>query len=493
MTTATVADTEEKKSSFKKKETMNTDLANKLFANYVTVSKNTALYGVPTSIPIGLETLDWAIGIKDANGEFGFPTEGFVEIAGPESSGKSTHAIHLAVAALKKFPNRPVIYIDAEHTTDYNYLARFGLTPENCIRIEPHNIGEIHKIFAMATKMDNPPSLIVLDSIPAVNLGERLAATIKLGERAGFFSDLLARWNTPINEAKVLVVLVNQLRENIQTDQYKTSFAMQKIENDYKTTGGWALRFFFTTRLFLQPIKFVKVKMHNWATNETQETTVAVKIKAHVVKNKKNPDADKYRVVEYYLNLITGLDRVHSLISTAIKHQVIKQAGSHYTIDISKSSLEGDKISAQGEQALIKKVREMPPAQQEMVLQALLQGMKWDELHHQVVDPARYDEGVIEESFEGNTVVRSVSSELIEQAKKKSTAIEQALLLGLVVKKARRFVFQSVSATTLEKLWQAMSTEQKTALQTHLDELLSGEETVITEEYEEVSEVEADD
>lgn len=461
----------------KKKIVMTPELADKYLRQHADNNKQ-SLYMYEKSLPTGLETLDWAVGYQDEQGRFGFKGRGFIEIAGPESSGKTTHALQLCRGALDRYPSPDayVILIDAEDTTDYRYMSKFGLTPENCIRVVPKGMGDLHMIFGAAVKATNKPLMIVLDSIPAVNLGERLAETIQMGQRAGLFSDFFGRWNTPIQQAGIAVVMINQLRENISTDQYKTSFAMQKIENDYKTPGGWAFRFFFSVRIFLQPRRFVKVKLMNWATNELVDTPTQVLLKAHVVKNKTSDNVDKYRQVEYYLDYLTGIDRVHSLIAAAVKHDVVVQRGSYYSFSPTKCpSL--SQYKAQGEQKFVELIKGLPDTERESVLQSMLGAMNWD---RKVNREAVQIEGIVEESVDsGEVLIRDVSPQLIEQAKAKSSVIEQAMLLGLINKRGRYFKFSNVSNTKLENLWKALSDEQRQTLEGQVKSLLEGSEAVV--------------
>ena len=254
------------------------------------------------SISTGSLGLDIALGIG------GLPKGRIVEVYGPESSGKTTIALHVVAEAQKK--GGTCAFIDAEHALDTGYAQKLGVNLSDLLISQP-DTGEQALEICDSLVRSGAVDLIVIDSVAALTpkaeiegeMGDSLP-----GLQARLMSQALRKLTGSISRSKTMVIFINQIRMKIGV----------MFGNPETTTGGNALKFYASVRLDIRRIGAIKDK----------ETVVGNQTKVKVVKNKLAPP---YRVVEFDIMYGEGISKMGELIDLGVAAGVVEKSGAWFS------------------------------------------------------------------------------------------------------------------------------------------------------------------
>lgn len=249
-----------------------------------------------------------SLGLDIALGIGGYPRGRIVEIYGPESSGKTTLALHAVAEAQKK--GGTCAYIDAENALDPHYAKKLGVDVSNLIISQPDS-GEQALEIADTLIKSGAVDVVVVDSVAALvpkaelegNMGD-----VFMGTTARLMSQSLKKLSGSVSRSNTLMIFINQIRMKIGV----------MFGSPETTSGGNALKFYASVRLDIRRIGQIKDK-ENIVGNETR---------VKVVKNKVAPP---FRVVEFKIMYGEGISLISEILDMGVKYNIIEKAGSFYS------------------------------------------------------------------------------------------------------------------------------------------------------------------
>jgi recombination protein RecA len=278
-----------------------------------------------------------SIGLDAALGVGGLPRGRIVEIYGPESSGKTTIAIHVIAEAQKK--GGMCAIIDAEHAFDSLYARKLGVDVDNLLISQP-DYGEQGLEIADRLILSGALDVVVIDSVAALVPKGELEGEMgdsKMGLQARLMSQALRKLTATINKTNTICIFINQLREKIGV----------MFGNPETTTGGNALKFYASVRLDIRRMSQIK----------DGDEAVGNRVKVKVVKNKVAPP---FRSAEFDIVFGEGISKTGEIIDMGVELNIIQKSGSWFAYN-------GDKLG-QGRETVKQLMHDNPELAAEIEL-----------------------------------------------------------------------------------------------------------------------------
>lgn len=285
-------------------------------------------------IPTGSIALDFALGIG------GLPKGRVVEIYGPESSGKTTLAMHAIAESQRQ--GGIAAFIDAEHAFDRFYAAKLGVDVENLLVSQPDNGEQALEITENLIR-SGAIDIIVIDSVAALTPKSEIEGEMgdsKMGLQARLMSQALRKLTSTISKTATCCIFINQLRDKIGV----------MFGNPETTTGGNALKFYASIRIDIRKVNQIK----------EAEEVVGNRVKVKVVKNKLAPP---FRKAEFDIIYGEGISRTLEIIDLAVENNIVKKSGSWFSY--------GETKLGQGRDAVKKLLQDNPELAEEITVKII--------------------------------------------------------------------------------------------------------------------------
>jgi len=259
------------------------------------------------SIPTGSISLDLALGVG------GMPRGRIIEIYGPESSGKTTLALHIVASAQKQ--GGKAAFIDAEHALDPEYAKRIGVKIEELLISQPDNGEEALNIMEQLVRSGSI-DIVVVDSVAALTPRAEIEGEMgaqHIGLQARLMSQALRKITAIAAKTKTVIIFINQIRMQVGI----------MFGNPETTPGGRALKFYSSVRIDIRRTAQIK----------KGEEITGSRIKVKVVKNKVAPP---FKIAEFDIMYNEGISKEGDLINTGVKTGVIERSGNSYAFGETK-------------------------------------------------------------------------------------------------------------------------------------------------------------
>ena len=285
-------------------------------------------------IPTGSIALDFALGIG------GLPKGRVVEIYGPESSGKTTLAMH-AIAESQK-TGGIAAFIDAEHAFDRFYAQKLGVDVENLLVSQPDNGEQALEITENLIR-SGAIDVIVIDSVAALTPKSEIEGEMgdsKMGLQARLMSQALRKLTSTISKTATCCIFINQLRDKIGV----------MFGSPETTTGGNALKFYASIRIDIRKVNQIK----------EGEDVIGNRVRVKVVKNKLAPP---FRKAEFDIVYGEGISRIFEIIDLSVENNIIKKSGSWFSY--------GETKLGQGRDSVKKLLQDNPELADEMAVKII--------------------------------------------------------------------------------------------------------------------------